>query len=83
MQNNNCNIKFHHVMFFFRSVIGLFGDDFSLIAADSRLSTGYSIYTRNQKKLFQLSKTTVLGCSGCWCDTLTLTRTMAARMQVS
>nr|QBH72801.1 proteasome subunit beta type [Aphelinus abdominalis] len=64
------------------SVVALAGDDFSLIAADTRLSTGYSIYTRNQDKLFQLSDNTVLGCSGCWCDTLTLTRVMSARMQM-
>lgn len=45
------------------------------------MSTGYSIFTRNQKKLFRLSDNTVLGCSGCWCDTLTLTRVLSARMQ--
>lgn len=67
---------------FVRSVIALAGDDFSIIAADTRLSAGFSIYTRDQQKLFPLSKTTVLGCSGCWCDTLTLTRILSARMQV-
>lgn len=64
------------------SVIALAGDDFCVIAADTRLSTGFSIYTREQEKLFQLSKTTILGCSGCWCDTLTLTRLISARMQM-
>ncbi|XP_076225256.1 proteasome beta6 subunit [Nomia melanderi] len=64
------------------STIALAGDDFCVIAADTRLSTGFSIYTRDQQKLFPLSKTTVLGCSGCWCDTLTLTRLLTARMQM-
>nr|QBH72806.1 proteasome subunit beta type [Encarsia formosa] len=64
------------------SVVAISGEDFAVIASDTRLSTGYSIYTRKQEKLFKLSKNTVLGCSGCWCDTLTLTRTMAARMQI-
>lgn len=64
------------------SVIALAGDDFSIIAADTRLSTGFSIYTREQQKLFPLSSDTVLGCSGCWCDTLTLTRILSARMQM-
>ncbi|CAK9803358.1 Proteasome subunit beta type-1 [Anthophora plagiata] len=64
------------------SVIALAGDDFCVIAADTRLSTGFSIYTREQKKLFPLSTKTVLGCSGCWCDTLTLTRFLTARMQM-
>ncbi|XP_043285698.1 proteasome subunit beta type-1 [Venturia canescens] len=64
------------------SVIALAGDDFCIIAADTRLSAGFSIYTREQQKLFPLSATTVLGCSGCWCDVLTLTRILAARMQM-
>ncbi|XP_076622861.1 proteasome beta6 subunit [Colletes latitarsis] len=63
------------------SVIALAGDDFCVIAADTRLSTGFSIYTREQEKLFTLSDTTILGCSGCWCDTITLTRLLAALMQ--
>lgn len=58
------------------------GDDFVVIGADTRLSAGFSIYTRNQNKLFPLSETTVLGCSGCWCDTLTLTRALKSRMHM-
>lgn len=64
------------------SVIALAGDDFCVMAADTRLSAGFSIYTREQQKLFPLSKKTVLGCSGCWCDTLALTRLLTARMQM-
>ncbi|XP_012286720.1 proteasome subunit beta type-1-like [Orussus abietinus] len=64
------------------SVVAVSGDDFSIIAADTRLSSGLSICTRNQDKLFPLSDTTVLGCSGCWCDTLTLTRVLQARLQM-
>lgn len=58
------------------------GEDFVVIGGDTRLSSGFSIHTRNQKKLFRLSEMTVLGCSGCWCDTLTLTRVLAARIQM-
>lgn len=58
------------------------GEDYAVIAADTRLSAGFSIYTRDQSKLFQLSDMTILGCTGCWCDTLTLTRILEARMQV-
>ncbi|EEZ99493.1 Proteasome subunit beta type-1-like Protein [Tribolium castaneum] len=64
------------------SVVAIAGDDFVVIGADTRLSAGFSIYTRDQNKLFRLSDTTVLGCSGCWCDTLTLTRILSARMQM-
>ncbi|OAD53443.1 Proteasome subunit beta type-1 [Eufriesea mexicana] len=64
------------------SVIALAGDDFCVIAADTRLSAGFSIYTREQQKLFPLSSKTILGCSGCWCDTLMLTKLLTARMQI-
>lgn len=64
------------------SVVAIAGEDYAIIAADTRLSSGFSIYTRGQSKLFRLSEKTILGCSGCWCDTLTLTRVLEARMQM-
>ncbi|XP_051175565.1 proteasome subunit beta type-1 [Leptopilina boulardi] len=64
------------------SVVAIAGDDFCVIGADTRLSSGFQINTRNQEKLFQLSNKTILGCAGCWCDTLSLTRVLAARMQM-
>ena len=64
------------------SVVAIAGEDFAVLASDTRLSSGFSIYTREQSKLFRLSNTTVLGCTGCWCDTLTLTRILEARMQM-
>nr|CAH7723574.1 unnamed protein product [Callosobruchus chinensis] len=64
------------------SVVAIAGDDFVVLAADTRLSAGFSIYTREQKKLFPLSDGTILGCAGCWCDTLTLTRILKSRMQM-
>ncbi|XP_055842966.1 proteasome subunit beta type-1 [Episyrphus balteatus] len=64
------------------SIVAIAGDDFVVIAADSRLSSGYSIHTRDQNKLFKLSPQTVLGSTGCWCDTLALTALVKARMQM-
>ncbi|KAL1130998.1 hypothetical protein AAG570_012237, partial [Ranatra chinensis] len=64
------------------SVVAVAGDDFAVIASDTRLSTGYQIYTREQNKLFRLSDSSVLGCAGCWCDVLTLTRHVQIRMQM-
>lgn len=64
------------------SIVAIAGEDYAVIGADTRLSTGFSIYTREQKKLFKLSDSTVLGATGCWCDTLTLTRLMQARLQM-
>ncbi|KAJ8888841.1 hypothetical protein PR048_008335 [Dryococelus australis] len=64
------------------SIVAIAGNDFAIIASDTRLSSGFSVYTREQSKLFKLSDTTVLGATGCWCDTLTLTRILEARMQM-
>ena len=64
------------------SIVAIAGDDYVVIAADTRLSSGYSIHSRNQSKLFKLSSKTVLGSSGCWCDTLALTSLVRARMQM-
>jgi len=64
------------------SIVALAGKDFCVIASDTRLSTGFSIYTREQSKLFKLPNNSVLGSTGCWCDTLTFTRTLSARMQM-
>ena len=64
------------------SVVAIAGEDFVVIGADTRLSSGFSIYTRDQNKLFQLGERTILGCSGCWCDTLALSRVLNARMQM-
>lgn len=71
------------VLVIFRSIVAVAGDGFAVIASDTRLSTGYSIYTRDQPKLFTLTKGTVLGCSGCWCDVLSETRLIDARMKVN
>lgn len=65
-----------------RSIVAIAGDDFVVIGSDTRLSSGYSIHTRDQNKLFKLSGKTVLGSTGCWCDTLSLTSLISARMQM-
>ncbi|GBM53038.1 Proteasome subunit beta type-1 [Araneus ventricosus] len=64
------------------SIVAIAGEDYAIIASDTRLSTGYSIYSRNQPKLFKLSDKTVLGSAGCWCDVLTLTRIVEARLKM-
>jgi len=71
-----------HAFLFFRSIVAIAGEDFAVIAADTRLSSGYSIHTRAQNKLFKLTDSTVLGSAGCWCDTLALTALVQARLQM-
>ncbi|KAF6201399.1 hypothetical protein GE061_005847 [Apolygus lucorum] len=64
------------------SLVAIAGEDFAIVASDTRLSSGYQIYTRNQSKLFKLSDKTVLASAGCWCDTLSLTKLVATRMKM-
>ncbi|KAK3911622.1 Proteasome subunit beta type-1 [Frankliniella fusca] len=64
------------------TIVAIAGEDFAVIGSDTRLTVGYSINTREQSKLFRLSDKTVLGSCGCWCDVLTLTRVLNARLQM-
>lgn len=36
------------------TVLGISGEDFAIIAGDTRLSEGYSIHTRNHPKAYKL-----------------------------
>lgn len=58
------------------------GDDFAVIGADTRLSSGYTIHTRDQRKLFKLSDNCVLSSTGCWSDIQAMTSLITARMQM-
>jgi len=62
------------------TTVAVAGNDFSLIASDTRLSSGFSIYTRDQSKLFKLTNTSILGSTGCWCDILTFVKVITARL---
>src|SRR5438270_744129 len=64
------------------TTVALAGQDYALIASDTRLSAGFSIYTRDQPKLFELTKTSVLATSGCWCDILTFVKVIRARIKM-
>jgi len=59
--------------------VAVAGKDFALIATDTRLSSGFSIYTRDQPKLFKLTNKCVLASTGCWCDIITFVKMTTAR----
>lgn len=67
---------------FIRSIVAIGGQGFAVIASDTRLSSGFAIYTRDQGKLTTLTNSAVLGATGCWCDVLSLTKLIQARMKV-
>ncbi|KAH3705659.1 proteasome subunit beta type-1-like [Dreissena polymorpha] len=64
------------------SVLAVAGEDFSVIASDSRLSEGFSIHTRDQPKTYQLTKNTVVGACGFHGDVLTLIKVLQARIKM-
>ena len=68
---------------FSRTIVAVAGDDFSVIASDTRLSEGFSIHSRDVSKLYNMTKTTVLGACGFHGDVLTLTKLLKARMKVN
>jgi len=46
-----------HILFFFstsRTVLAIAGEDFSVIASDTRLSQGFAIHTRDSPKTYKL-----------------------------
>lgn len=63
------------------TVVAIAGRDYAIIASETRLSTGYQIYTRDQSKLFQLTPKTILGSTGCWCDSLTFAKVIESRVK--
>jgi 20S proteasome subunit beta 6 len=65
------------------SVVAIAGEDFVVIASDTRLSGhGYAILSREQPKLFKLlGDKIVLGSTGCWCDILTFCKVVEMRMK--
>ncbi|CAM9111636.1 unnamed protein product [Pylaiella littoralis] len=56
------------------TVVAVAGRDFCIIAADSRLSDGYTILSRNVSRVHRLSGDTHLATAGCWADTQGLLR---------
>jgi len=63
------------------STIGVAGEDFCVIAADTRLSEGYSIATRTSPKVIKLTEKCVLATAGMQADAQTLHKTLMARLE--
>ena len=67
----------HH----FRSIVAIAGENFAVIGADTRLSAGYNIFTREHTKLFPLTSKSVLASCGNWCDADILTSIVKTKVQ--
>jgi len=63
------------------TVVGVARDDYAVIAADTRMSTGYRIHTRNSTKFVQLTDKCVVGSAGMNADIVTLHKVLKIRVQ--
>uniref|UniRef100_A0A8B9QNC9 Proteasome subunit beta n=1 Tax=Anas platyrhynchos TaxID=8839 RepID=A0A8B9QNC9_ANAPL len=64
------------------TVLAIAGEDFCIVASDTRLSEGYAIHSRDSPKCYKLTERTVIGCSGFHGDCLTLTKIIEARLKM-
>lgn len=60
--------------------IAVAGKDYAIVAADTRMSNGYSIMTRNKSKCAQLTDHCVLASSGMQADVQALHKNLWAKM---
>lgn len=60
--------------------LGVAGEDYVVLAADTRLSHGYSIHTRNCSKVTQLTDKCVIGSCGMKSDAITLHKNLKVRI---
>ncbi|XP_015674531.1 proteasome subunit beta type-1 [Protobothrops mucrosquamatus] len=64
------------------TILAIAGEDFVVVASDTRLSEDYAIHSRDSPKCYKLTDTTVIGCSGFHGDCLTLTKILEARLKM-
>ena len=64
------------------TVVAVAGEDFVVVGGDSRLSEGYSIVTRNESKLVQMTDKTILATSGMFADFCELRKVLAAKLEI-
>ena len=60
-------------------MLAVAGENYVICASDTRMSTGYSILTRNYEKVDQMSPKTLMASAGFMADAQTLKKTLKAR----
>jgi len=61
--------------------LAIAGEDFVLVAADTRQSQGYNITSRYVPKAWKISSKAVLACTGFYADALTLVKRVQQRIE--
>uniref|UniRef100_A0A7S1C425 Proteasome subunit beta n=1 Tax=Bicosoecida sp. CB-2014 TaxID=1486930 RepID=A0A7S1C425_9STRA len=64
------------------TALGIAGDDFCVLACDTRLSTGYSILSRDVNRAAVLTDHCVVATGGCWTDVQTLHKVLKSRVDM-
>jgi 20S proteasome subunit beta 6 len=64
------------------TILAVAGEDFAVVASDSRLCEGFRIHSREVVKTYRLTEKTYLACAGFHGDVLTLTKIIEARLKM-
>jgi len=64
------------------TVVAVAGAEFAVVAADTRMSTGYSILTRKNSKMNEIGPNAVMASAGCQTDVVTLASQLKIKHQM-
>lgn len=83
LQKYSTSLIQHFIVFaLYSTSVAIAGEDFCVVASDTRQSNGYIINSRFSPKAYKMSSTAVLSCNGFHADGLTLKKVLEQKMKV-